>query len=145
MRAVDAGRSGCTVRPASEERIMFRVIALISAMSLILCMAVVDPSVHADDKGKDQKTTRNFEVRMKSNQFDQKDITVSVGDTVRWVNEDDGKHSVTMDDGSPLPIKEMVQDGGTFSNRVAFDKEGVLKYHCKFHSATMKGTVTVMK
>lgn len=121
---------------------MYRAFASISALSMLLCVAFADPSVRGDDKGK--KAARNFEVRMKGNQFDQKDISVSVGDTVRWVNEDNGKHSVTTDTGSAISVDEVVVDGGTFTDRITFDKEGVLNYHCKFHG-TMKGTVTVTK
>jgi plastocyanin len=121
---------------------MFRAFAVIAVMSMFLSMALFGPSLHGNESGTTLKAARNFEVRMKGNQFDQKDITVSIGDTVRWVNEDNGKHSVTADTGSALPIKEMVVDGGSFTDRITFDKAGVLNYHCKFH-ANMKGTVTV--
>ena len=120
---------------------MFRAFVILAATSLFLCTAVVDPSIGG---GRDTQKSRNFEVSMKNNLFNQKDITVSAGDTVRWINEDNGKHSVTPDtDGSPF--KEIVLDGGTFSDRITFDKAGTFKYHCKFHPKAMMGTITVTK
>jgi plastocyanin len=78
---------------------------------------------------------------MKGNKFDQADLTIAVGDTVRWVNDDNGKHSTTPDtEGAPWT--EMIVEGGAHSDRVTFAKAGTYEYHCKFHG-TMKGKITV--
>ena len=65
-------------------------------------------------------------------------ITVKVGTTVTWTNEDAAPHTVTAVDGS---FKSgSLAKGATFSQ--TFAKAGTYQYGCDFHSA-MKGTVTV--
>ena len=87
---------------------------------------------------------RNFEVLIPGMSFDQKDITISVGDTVTWINDDGtSTHTVTTDTGSPLSITEILIPGSTYSPRQPFSTAGVLKYHCRFHPTMMKGSVTV--
>jgi plastocyanin len=34
---------------------------------------------------------------------------------------------------------------GKATNRVTFDKEGMVKYFCEFHGDAMKGTINVKK
>lgn len=118
---------------------MFRAIAFV-CVAAILCGSV--DSVVVGGNGKTD-AKRNFEVTMKSNKFDQKEIVIKVGDTVRWINEDEAKHSVT-NDGGDLTMTEIIVDGQTFSKRISFDKEGMFKYKCKFHGG-MTGMVTVVK
>ncbi|MBZ4322144.1 plastocyanin/azurin family copper-binding protein [Streptomyces huiliensis] len=67
------------------------------------------------------------------------ELTVNVGETVTWTNDDtETDHTVTADDGSfgsaPFPPR------GTFSH--TFTTRGRVPYHCSLHS-TMRGTVTV--
>lgn len=65
-------------------------------------------------------------------------ITVSVGTTVTWTNNDSASHTVTADDGS---FKSgTLATGATFSQ--TFATAGTFAYHCSIHSS-MKGTVTV--
>jgi plastocyanin len=85
---------------------------------------------------------KNYEVLIAGHEFDQKNITIAVGDTVTWINDDAGKHTVTQDPGSPLSFTEVVIDGSTYSPRQTFSAAGVLKYHCRIHPS-MTGSVTV--
>jgi len=85
---------------------------------------------------------KNFEVRIADMSFDQQNVTISVGDTVTWINDDDTTHSVTKDPASPLSITEIVLDSNIYSARQVFATAGLLKYHCKFHPM-MTGSVTV--
>jgi len=65
-------------------------------------------------------------------------LTVSVGTTVTWTNNDSASHTVTADDGS---FKSgTLGKGGTFSQ--TFATAGTFTYHCAFHSS-MKATITV--
>jgi LPXTG-motif cell wall-anchored protein len=70
--------------------------------------------------------------------FSPKSITVDVGDTVAWRNNDDVAHSATAEDGS--------FDTGTFGNgrsrSETFDTAGTFQYICTPHPF-MKGTVEV--
>jgi plastocyanin/uncharacterized membrane protein YozB (DUF420 family) len=70
-------------------------------------------------------------------------LTVPVGTTVVWINDEAPKHTVTADDGSfdsPTMAK-----GETFSQ--TFDEAGTWLYFCRFHgdagSVGMSGTIVV--
>jgi len=65
-------------------------------------------------------------------------LTVSVGTTVTWTNNDSTQHTVTADDGSF--DSGVLQEGATFSQ--TFTAAGTFSYHCNIHS-TMTGTITV--
>lgn len=70
--------------------------------------------------------------------FQPASITVDVGDSVTWTNEDGVPHTVTADDGSfdePLP-----QSGGVVT--LTFSTPGTFTYYCKIHP-NMHGTVVV--
>jgi LPXTG-motif cell wall-anchored protein len=70
--------------------------------------------------------------------FSPKSVTIDVGDTVTWRNNDDVAHSATAEDGS--------FDTGTFakgeSRSETFDTAGTFEYICTPHPF-MKGTVNV--
>jgi plastocyanin len=67
-------------------------------------------------------------------------MTVKVGTTVTWTNQDSDAHTVTSDgSGGPLNSKAM-NTGDTFS--FTFTKAGTYKYLCTIHPF-MTATVTV--
>ena len=77
-------------------------------------------------------------VSIASFSFQPATLTVSVGTTVTWTNNDSASHTVTADDGS---FKSgTLGKGGTFSQ--TFATAGTFAYHCNFHSS-MTGTITV--
>ncbi len=66
-------------------------------------------------------------------------ITIPVGTTVTWTNNDNFTHSVRLlDDGGDV----MVMKPGE-SVTYTFDKPGLHHYDCSFHAQNMKGTVLV--
>ena len=65
-------------------------------------------------------------------------ISVAVGSTVTWTNQDSVSHTVTADDGS-FDSGRLAQ-GATFSQ--TFDTPGTYTYHCAIHPS-MTGTITV--
>lgn len=66
------------------------------------------------------------------------DLTVKVGDTVTWTNNDSVAHTVTSDTGA-FQSPSMPQ-GATFT--FTFSKAGSYPYHCSVHpSMTAKITV----
>jgi plastocyanin len=91
---------------------------------------------------------KNFEVRIAGMAFNQQNITISVGDSVTWINDDGTTsgttHTVTSDPGSPISIPEIVLDPNVilYSPRQTFPTAGVFNYHCRIHQ-TMTGSVTV--
>ena len=65
-------------------------------------------------------------------------LTVAVGTTVTWTNQDSAEHTVTADDGSWGSGN--IALGETFSQ--TFSKAGTYAYHCAIHP-NMKGTIVV--
>jgi len=77
-------------------------------------------------------------VRLAAYKFGTDTVTISVGQAVRWVNNDPVEHTITFDGaepGSPL-----IAPNGSFIHR--FDKPGRYTYHCTPHPF-MKGVVIV--
>jgi plastocyanin len=60
------------------------------------------------------------------------------GETVTWINDDSGRHTVTSKDG--VFDSGMMGKGQSFS--FTFDKAGEYSYHCEPHPS-MVGTVVV--
>lgn len=82
----------------------------------------------------DSVTIQNFA-------FSPDNITVKVGSTVTWTNQDSTDHSVTSDDGvTGGPDSQLLTKGQSYS--FTFSKAGTYTYHCKIHS-DMTGTVVV--
>jgi amicyanin len=73
--------------------------------------------------------------------FSPSSITVKVGETVTWTNNDTIGHTVTSDNNtSGGPDSSTINNGKTYS--FTFKKAGTYGYHCTPHPY-MKGTVTV--
>jgi plastocyanin len=78
------------------------------------------------------------QVIMSNKAYDPATVTIKVGDTVTWVNQDSPQHDVVADNGE---FKSSLFDkGGTFS--FTFTKAGTYPYHCSIHPG-MNGTVVV--
>jgi len=65
-------------------------------------------------------------------------LTVKVGDTVSWTNQDSMGHSATADDNS---FDTGIIDQGK-TGTATFTKAGTFTYHCSVHP-TMHGTIIV--
>lgn len=77
-------------------------------------------------------------IKMYNLSFVPDEITIPVGTTVRWTNEDTLQHTATADDGS-FDSKELSY-GESYS--VKFDKPGTYTYKCADH-ITMIGKIIV--
>ncbi len=77
-------------------------------------------------------------VTIQSFAFSPATLTVKVGESVTWTNQDSVGHSATSDDGS---FKTSVLSQGQ-SGSVTFSKAGTFTYHCSIHP-NMKGTIVV--
>lgn len=88
-------------------------------------------TVSAHTAGSQSVTIKNFE-------FAPRSITVNVGDSIAWTNQDDVAHTATASDGS--------FDTGNLSKGQSgshtFDTPGTYAYICSIHPS-MKGTVVV--
>lgn len=85
--------------------------------------------------GTKSKTT----ITMRDIQFKPKSITVKVGDTVRWVNEDPLQHNVVAQSGANFS-SELFDQNGTY--RYKTTQAGTIKYVCTVHPG-MEGTIVV--
>ena len=77
-------------------------------------------------------------VKMKGFKFVPSDITVSIGDTVTWINEDSAPHTATANNDEF--DSDRLEDGDHFS--FTFDKQGDFSYFCNIHRG-MKGNIKV--
>ena len=86
------------------------------------------------------------------NVFVPADITIKVGDTVKWVNNDPinthdarSDDDVTFSSAAEFPSPNFMAPGDEFE--FTFTSEGVIPYHCILHGAAggvlMSGTITV--
>lgn len=66
-------------------------------------------------------------------------VTVKVGDSVMWVNNDSIAHTATANNGTTFS-SGTIAPGGSF--KTTFSAAGTFAYHCAFHPG-MVGTVTV--
>jgi plastocyanin len=116
------------------------VLAAVLAISLVAMRPALPRPVEDKKAGTDQT------VVMKNNKFNKKDITITVGDTITWDNQDDActTHTATSDDGTAADLAFDTGDvaGGKKSKVIKFSKEGTIKYHCNYHGS-MKGTISV--
>lgn len=74
-----------------------------------------------------------------NNTFSPKNITIDVGDTVVWDNEDNEPHTATADNGAF--DSGTMQPGSSYAR--TFTVPGTYSYHCAFHPG-MVGTITVV-
>ena len=78
------------------------------------------------------------QVIMTNRSYDPETLTIKVGDTVTWVNEDAPQHDVVADNGEFK--SDLFDKGQSFS--FTFGKAGTYPYHCSIHPG-MTGTVIV--
>lgn len=71
--------------------------------------------------------------------FSPETLTIKVGDTVKWINQDSAKHTVTSDSGNELN-SNLLAKGDLYS--YTFTTAGTYEYHCTPHPY-MTGKVVV--
>ena len=86
----------------------------------------------------DNSTVVKIVANAGSNSFSSNPVEVKVGETVTWVNDDSGRHTVTSKDG--VFDSGMMGKGQSFS--FTFDKAGEYPYFCEPHP-NMVDTVVV--
>lgn len=85
-----------------------------------------------------KKIVTNVSLSISAFAYHTPSVTVNVGDSVTWTNQDSMAHTVTADDGAFG--SGSIAAGGTFSH--TFTKAGTYSYHCTLHPQ-MKGVVIV--
>jgi plastocyanin len=97
-----------------------------------------DVEVSVEDVNDDKNLIAPMEVRIIDNDFTLSDVTIEAGQTVRFTNEGDNKHTVTAND---LSFGSGTMNGGDVWVR-RFDEQGIYDYECSYHSS-MTGSVRV--
>jgi plastocyanin len=74
---------------------------------------------------------KTYTVRLQGFQFSPQQITIAVGDTVEWINDDAAIHEVTIQGAPGGSSPDLAQ---TDSWSYLFDTPGIYKYRCIYHS-----------
>ena len=118
--------------------------------NLLVGCSASQPSLQPEDAGKtvQEKVETTVEepvqaketvhVSIKSFKFVPADVSIKVGDTVVWTNEDSAAHTVESSDN--VFRSDELSKGDTFS--FTFSKAGKHDYSCGIHPS-MHGSVTV--
>jgi LPXTG-motif cell wall-anchored protein len=116
-----------------------RSIAIMATIALVALFALL-PVAGAAPRAAETKT-----VNMANFKFDPPTITVNVGDTITWKNNDQALHTATADDGT-------FDTGDVAAGKeasVTLNKAGTFAYYCKYHGGPggkgMSGTITVQE
>ena len=114
-------------------------VVLISLAVALLTVSLVGWSGAGDDGGRRAQRSAGAAVTVVDFAFDPTSLSVPVGETVTWTNEDGAAHTVTSDGQGPLDSGD-IAGGATFEH--TFDQPGTYGYVCTIHP-TMTGTVEV--
>src|SRR6266498_2662181 len=109
-----------------------RSVGILALVSLIALFALT-PLAGAAPRAAETKT-----VTIKDFEFAPKELTINVGDTVKWENDGPSTHSATSTNG--VFDSGAIAAGEDFS--FTFTTAGTFNYACKFHDI-MQGTNTV--
>ena len=86
--------------------------------------------------------TAEYEIGQKGKKFSQKELTVKVGDTVSFKNDDPFFHNIfSLSDTKTFDLGSFPQGQ---SKKVTFDKAGTVEVECAIHPE-MKVTIEVKK
>ena len=97
-------------------------------------------SNNSDQNSASTQPTATDKVSISGFAFSPADITVKVGTTVTWTNQDSVAHTVVETDGQNGPKSGDLNQGQSYT--FTFMKAGTFKYNCSIHP-NMTGMVTV--
>ena len=86
---------------------------------------------------------RTVVVKMRDIQFEPESVSIRAAQTVRWVNQDDTKHTVVKVSG---PSEDF--DSGDIAGGDSYDQSfadtGIVEYMCEIHPEAMRGEVKIL-
>jgi plastocyanin len=157
-------RYGPVGRPYLRRKIMKPVVcAIVLGLALVGCSSTGggngngngndNGNSNGNDNGNansnDNGTAGTVDVSIRNFAFDPSAVTVHLGDTVRWTNNETSPMAHTATSGNPGDADAgAVFDSGTLDPSESFswtaDQTGTFTYYCIFHPTIMRGaTVTV--
>ena len=115
---------------------MIRRLALAAMAAAVACCA--GGGGYSGGTPAPERSSRLHVVRIRNFEFVPKSLTVAVGDSVVWINDDALRHTATADNGS-WGSPELPASAG-WGTRVQYP--GTFTYHCEAHRV-MRGSLTV--
>lgn len=120
------------------------IVVLIIIVVAVAAVALLNKPASTSQQspsGSGSSPTNTTSVSIQNFAFDPTPLTVSVGTTVTWTNNQDVTHTVTSDPGSSESFESgNLAPGATFSH--TFNTAGTINYHCSIHTY-MHGQVIV--
>ena len=116
---------------------IFAVSLLVLSMAFTGCSSPGQAAATTNTVGTNPAASKN-EILIESNSFKPDNVTIKVGDSVKWINKDSYNHTVTAKNGEF--DSGNIAGGAEFS--FTFAKEGTYEYICSIHTS-MKGTIIV--
>lgn len=110
------------------------VLIILGLLGAVSCSALSESSLTPSPT----QAVTNSLVIMKNLKYSPSTITISVGTTVNWVNQESLSHTITSD--TELFDSGVMSEGESYS--FTFNEKGTFQYHCTLHSG-MRGTVIV--
>ena len=119
---------------------MKRVILSVAAAALLVLSFGLSKASHAKPAASEQgNSSDKYQIKIDNFSFAPATLTVPVGTTVTWVNQDDVPHNIRSSEGNILKSPVMDTDQ-KFS--YTFTKAGTYPYYCGIHPK-MTGKVLV--
>jgi plastocyanin len=124
---------------ASSVDVMRPITLLVACLALVLagCGGGNDNGGSGSSSGSSSGNTVTID--MKNIKFAPEDVTVKVGQTVKWVNQDTVDHDVSAKSGADFK-SDLFGNGKSFEWKA--DKAGTVSYVCTVHPG-MVGTLKV--
>lgn len=88
---------------------------------------IPEESVEAEEDG---ELTNQYTISIEDYAYSPQELTISVGETVVWTNNDKVRHDVASDEGSEL-AGPLLNQNESYSH--TFNEPGVYPYHCTPH------------
>ncbi len=107
-----------------------RLIAVAVVVAIVVIAAVAILAMQNSPPGGTNNSGTGNSVEIKDFAFNPGTLTVPLGTTVTWTNNDTAPHTVTFDNG-PFANSTTLALGQTYS--VTFDQAGTFNYHCSIH------------
>ena len=122
-----------SINTACDVSVSVSSIKLSVACFLLLGVALIFVSEGAEAENYDVEITDDME-------FDPEEITIYVGDTITWTNNDGMSHTATSTSGPTSFDSGNIASGGNWS--FTFTQDGTYNYKCDYHSS-MTGKIIV--
>lgn len=127
----------------THRRILWSAVASV-ALALSACSSDEDSSPSGAEPNVSAPASTDVEIKIADEKFVPDEVTVAVGTTVTWTNEDEGGHTVTHGEGGSAETEALFDEAVSAGQAVTytFEEPGTYPVTCRIHHA-MQMTVIV--